>query len=60
MNSKEEMDINAFNNYYEGYNQWNNNIDVIKEEVQNENNPSSFDNLSNSLRFDQSTHAFNP
>jgi hypothetical protein len=30
-------------------------FDVIKEEVQNENNPSSYDNLSNSLGFDLST-----
>ena len=30
-------------------------FDVIKEEVQNENNVSSFDNLSNSLGFDLST-----
>jgi hypothetical protein len=30
---------------------------VIKEEVQNENNVSSFDNLSNSLGFDLSTPA---
>jgi len=37
-------------------NPWNlNQIEIIKEEVHNENNPSSFDNLSNSIGFDLST-----
>ena len=38
----------------QAHNQWmtQNQFDVIKEEVQNENNPSSFDNQSRSVSYD--------
>lgn len=57
-NENAEFHLKGLNNQYHAYNYWNNHFDVIKEEVQNENNPSSFDNLSNSFRFDNSTQGF--